>query len=292
MSSQIRQPMFAGQFYEATASALRQDALDCAAGFTPPSDITRPLGGVVPHAGWMFSGFTAAKVFKSLAAFDFETYVLLGAVHGWRGRQAAAYPAGAWKTPLGEMPIDTELLAALVKLAEDDIVVSDRAHAGEHSIEVQLPFIQMFTAGAAILPIAVPPEADAIRVGQAVARAIRQAGRRAAIVASSDLTHYGLGYGSVRRGTYAQAREWMRENDFRIIRLIEKLDAESIQPEAAESMNACGPGALAASVAAVTELGAARARVLEYTTSADVTGETSADRAVGYVGMLFERSES
>jgi hypothetical protein len=237
----------------------------------------------------MFSGPTAAKVFVTLAKSGFETYVLLGAVHGWHGRQAGVYPEGAWATPLGEVAVDAELAAVLIERGGDAVIASAQAHDLEHSIEVQVPFIQALCPGARILPVAVPHVAQVIRIGEALADAIQSVGRRAAVVASTDLTHYGMGYGGPSHGRLDEAISWMRANDRRVLDLVERLQAEEIVPEAEGHENSCGPGALAAAVAAARKMGAGWTRLLEYTTSADVLQEPHADRAVGYAGLVFEK---
>jgi AmmeMemoRadiSam system protein B len=112
------------------------------------------------------------------------------------------------------------------------------------------------------------------------------------VVASTDLTHYGMDYGTPDRGPLSAAMGWMHENDRRIIRLVESLKAEEIVAEAEAHSNACGSGALAAATAAARAMGAAAGRVLEYTTSAEVLNELDADRAVGYVGLVFEKRAS
>jgi AmmeMemoRadiSam system protein B len=237
----------------------------------------------------MYSGRTAAKVFAALAAEKPETYVLLGAVHQWFGRKGGIFPSGGWLTPLGEIPVDAELASAIVEAAHGTIQVSAAAHDMEHSIEVQLPFIQALSPGAKIVPVAVPPVTEAAAMGEAVAAAIAKFSKRVMIVASTDLTHYGMDYGTPDHGPLAKALDWMHSNDRRVISLVESLKAEEIVPEAQEHFNACGPGALAAATAAARALGATAGRVLEYTTSAEVLNEVDSDRAVGYVGLVFEK---
>ena len=286
----VRRPVVAGRFYEGTRTALTCAAEHYLEGFTPPKDLAALLGGVVPHAGWVFSGPTAAKVFRTLSEqADPEVYVLLGAVHQWGVEQAAVYPAGAWSTPLGEIAVDADLAQAILDAGKGHVAASARAHDGEHSIEVQTPFIQVVSPSARIVPVATPPDANAVRVGEAVAQAVRADGRRIVVVASTDLTHYGMGYGVPDHGAFPDAMPWMHENDHRFIRRVERLEAEALCAEAAEHHNACGAGAVAAAVAACRALGAVRGRVIEYTTSAEVMHETRADRAVGYVGIVFEK---
>ena len=283
-------PVRAGQFYEASPAVLKQTALEYAAGYEPPKDFLGTLlGGVVPHAGWMYSGRTAAKVFAALAAAKPETYVLLGAVHQWFGRKGGVFPSGGWLTPLGEISVDADLASAIVEAAHGTILSSAAAHDMEHSIEVQLPFIQALSPGAKIVPVAVPPVTEAAAMGEAVAAAVAKFSKRVMIVASTDLTHYGMDYGTPDHGPLSKALDWIHSNDRRVISLVESLKAEEIVAEAQEHFNACGPGALAAATAAARALGATAGRVLEYTTSAEVLNEVDSDRAVGYVGLVFEK---
>jgi AmmeMemoRadiSam system protein B len=282
-------PVRVGQFYEASPTVLKQTALEYVAGYVPPKNLGTLLGGVVPHAGWMYSGRTAAMVFATLAAAKPETYVLLGAVHQWHGRKGGIFPSGSWLTPLGELPVDADLASAILEAAHGSILSSAAAHDMEHSIEVQLPFIQALSPGAKIVPIAVPPVPEAAGMGEAVAAAVAQASKRVMVVASTDLTHYGMDYGTPDHGPLSKAMGWMHANDRRVISLAESLKAEEIVAEAQEHFNSCGPGALAAATAAARAMGATAGRVLEYTTSAEVLNELDADRAVGYVGMVFEK---
>lgn len=286
-----RQPVVAGQFYSGTRGSLEDAVADCVADYAPPDDLGQLLGGVVPHAGWMFSGPTAAKVFAALAAAAKpDVFILFGAAHRYHAEVASVYPSGGWATPLGEARIDEAVASSLVKAAGGAIEPSRHAHDGEHSIEVQIPFIQSLCPDARFVPVAVPAGSDAVAAGEAAAECVRSSDERIVFVASTDLTHYGMGYGAPAHGPLPGAMPWMRENDQRFIRLVEELRAEDIVPEAMGHDNACGPGAVAAAVSAARSLGAARGRVLEYTTSADVVPEPFADRAVGYVGIVFERT--
>ena len=286
----VRSPVVAGRFYEGSCAALERSVAECAAGYTPPADLGQLSGGVVPHAGWVFSGPTAARVFVTLAEkAKPETFVLFGAVHQWGVEGAAVYPAGVWSTPLGEAAVDEALAGAIVGAGHGMVAASASAHDGEHSIEVQVPFIQALSPDARIVPIAVPPGAEAVGVGEIVASVVQDHERKCVVVASTDLTHYGMGYGVADHGPLSEAMPWMCQNDQRVIRLIESLRAEEIVPEAAAHYNACGAGAVAAAVAAARALGAVRGRTLQYTTSADVMPEPGAARAVGYVGMVFEQ---
>jgi len=281
-----REPVVAGMFYEAAEQDCRRHVERCIAGHSPPDDLGDLLGGVVPHAGWSFSGPTAAKVFLALRKSAPETFVLLGAVHRSFRQEPAAFPEGAWVTPLGEVAVDAEALAAV---REAGIDVSAEEHADEHSIEVQIPFIQVLFPDARIVPITVPHAPGAAEAGRRIGSGLAKFPRRLAVVASTDLTHYGMGYHGTHHGPLPKAMGWMRQNDARMIALIEKLEADSVVDEAAAHENACGAGAVAAGLAAARELGARRGRVLDYTTSADVMHERWADRAVGYLAAVFEK---
>ncbi|HRU04280.1 MAG TPA: AmmeMemoRadiSam system protein B [Candidatus Brocadiia bacterium] len=280
-----RAPAVAGAFYEASAEACRAHAEDliAQAGGLPP-DLPAPLGGVAPHAGWVFSGALAARTFAAMRAAQPQMFVLFGAVHRPASRRAQVYPGGAWATPLGDVEVDAEA----VRLAEEaGLDVSADNHEEEHSIEVQLPLIQVLFPQARILPVAVPHGPGAAETGARLAQALAAWPGRWVGVASTDLTHYGMGYGGPDLGPYAQAREWMRGNDARFIRLVETLDAEAMVDEAAARGNACGAGAVAAAAAAARARGARRGVALQYATSADVYPEPRASRAVGYLSAVF-----
>jgi len=286
----VRSPVVAGQFYAGSRAGLEKAVAECTAGYQPPEDMGEVIGGVVPHAGWMYSGPTAARVLVTLAEKARpETFILFGAAHHCGVRAAAIFPDGAWSTPLGELPVDGELAAAIAEAGRGLIELSAEAHDMEHSIEVQLPFIQVLCPRARIVPIAVPPVADAVRVGETAASVVNAQARKVVVVASTDLTHYGMGYGVPDHGPLPKAGKWMCENDRRMIRLIESLRAEDVIREAEAQQNACGAGAVAAATAAARALGASSGIVLEYTTSAAVTKETYADRAVGYVAIVYAR---
>ena len=289
----IRTPYLAGQWYEGESAALDRTVRRLTSDWAPSDDLGELVGGVVPHAGWVYSGGPAAKVFLALSERARpDTFVILGAAHRYYERTAAAYPSGAWRSPLGDAVVDEELVGAMAECGEGTISLSTQAHAGENSIEVQIPFIQSLRPDAMIAPVLVPSIADGVRVGEAVGKAIlSMPDKRAVVVASTDLTHYGMGYGGADHGPLPGAAPWLRENDHRIIRLIEAMRAEDIVPEANAHANACGPGAAAAAIVAARMMGASWASVLEYTTSAEVMKERFTDRAVGYVGMVFERKQ-
>jgi len=242
----------------------------------------------VPHAGWVFSGATAAKVFRALRVHAApETVVFFGAVHRWPGDRAAVDDHDAWRTPLGDVPVDGDLAAAVLEAGPEAVERNAAAHAHEHSIEVQVPFVRKLFPEARILPVAAPPVPGIEAAGKAVARAAAATGRRVVVVASTDLTHYGMNYFSVNHGPLPGALGWMRENDARFIERVKALDAVGVVAEAQRHHNACGAGAVAAAIAAARSAGAVEAALLEYTTSYDAMGGRFADSAVGYAGLVF-----
>jgi len=248
----------------------------------------RVLGGVVPHAGWTYSGLTAAHVYSALATQDApDTVILFGAVHSWGVTRPSVYPEGNWLTPLGPLAVDAELAAQLEAEAGGDVVSSTSAHAAEHSIEVQLPFVHVIYPQAHILPVAVPPEANAGRVGEAAAAAARSLGRRVVTLGSSDLTHYGPRYGMAPAGVGEAGLRWARDNDARVLDAAVRMDADRVLAEARSRHNACGPGAIAATIRCVATLGATLGTLLYYTTSYDVMPEGMPSDLVGYGAVIY-----
>jgi len=284
-----RTPTVAGMFYPATERAARREieAFMRAAEVEPTTE--RPVvGGIAPHAGWTYSGATAAYVYAALQKQDPpDTVVVCGAVHTWGVTHPSVYASGSWQTPLGSLQVDAELAESLLDAQPKSAVSSASAHAQEHSIEVQAPFIKYIYPDVRILPIAMPPTSESIRAGRAVAQATRQLGRRAIAIGSTDLTHYGPRYGLAPVGVGPQALEWVRDNDRRIIDLALDMAEDEIIGEAMAHHNACGAGAVAATIAFCREMGATEGRLLHYTTSHDVLPQGQPTDMVGYCAIVF-----
>lgn len=281
---QTRQPC-APQFYPGNIASQMERF---SAGFTPPSAPAHVVAGIVPHAGWFFSGATAAKVFLTIRAKQVPaTFVLLGAVHVPGVRTNAIFPEGSWNTPLGPVEVDAEL-AAKISGGLPELVTSDtRAHQFEHSIEVQLPMIKFLFPDAKVVPVAVPPSAEASELGSGIGRILKESGKGAVVIGSTDLTHYGDNYGYTPAGYGKEAYAWMVENDGHILELARTMRPLEIITEAAVMQNACGAGAMAATVAAARAMGATEGHLLEHTTSYDVYPEGEFEMAVGYAAMVF-----
>lgn len=283
-----REPVVAGMFYPASPTQARAEVARMIEAARPAVPQGRFIAGLVPHAGWAYSGPTAALTFAALAGSGApRTLVIFGAVHTWGVDRPALYARGAWATPLGPLPVDQTLAAAIVREAGGGVVESERAHSQEHSIEVQLPFVKYLWPEAAIVPLMVPPLRQAPQVGEAVARAVQGQEGPVYLLGSSDLTHYGPRYGFAPRGVGPAALAWAKENDRRLLDDAVHLRAEEIVARAAADHSACGSGAIAATVAAARALGATEGHILEHTTSYEVQPLGAPDDFVGYAAVVF-----
>lgn len=283
-----RFPTVAGMFYPADESACRAQVRECLRR-AQPVDLRGAIhGALVPHAGWTFSGPTAGKAFAALSKQEApETVILFGAVHSWGVDAPSMYGSGSWRTPLGDLHVDEELARALLCPQAGGVVDQPEAHDGEHSIEVQLPFIKHLFPDARILPIAVPPSRQAPQVGREVGLVVSKLGRKAVAVGSSDLTHYGPRYRFAPVGVGTKALEWTKSNDRSLLDLVVEMRATEIVPEAEAHRNACGSGAIAASIAYALALGATEGVLLDYTTSHEVMPMGAPTDMVGYGAVVF-----
>jgi AmmeMemoRadiSam system protein B len=289
---QTRRPVVAGQFYPRgqadCVDEIKEYLSEAALSESLPDEV---VAGIVPHAGWTFSGSLAAMVFSAVKQRheNVDTFVIFGAAHGYFG-SPAVYDKGTWVTPLGEAVIDEDLAAAILNSGE---AISDPdAHSDEHSIEVQVPFIQHLFADAKILPIVVPPSREAVSLGEAVGGIVAgEKNKKIVCIGSTDLTHYGPRYGFAPMGTGDRAIRWASEvNDKKFVDLALKLDAMGLLTSAAENLNACGPGAAAAAVSAARKLGKTKGLLLAHTNSNEVMLEkmgASSAEAVGYAAIVF-----
>ena len=288
-----RKPSVAGQFYAGGRDECLRDSrqflAERAIGSVLPDKI---VAGIVPHAGWVFSGDVAGQVFSAIkqANGQVDTVVIFGAAHRYLGSLAAVYDTGGWKSPLGDIAVDEQLAGEISSLG---VACSDiAAHNGEHSIEVQIPFIQILFEGAGIVPILVPAVSTAVELGRQVGGIISSVGdKRVVCIASTDLTHYGPGYGFCPAGVGSDGVRWAKEtNDKSFIELALEMKAEELLKDAGEKYNACGAGAAAAAVTAAKELGAGKGVLLSHTSSNEVMVRKfnqSSQESVGYAGIVF-----
>jgi len=288
----VRVPAFAGVFYPAAPELCREQARELLEAAPASDGRTRWIGGVVPHAGWMCSGAVAGQTIAAIAAANRERevglVVIFGAVHSAVPLDRAALDSYAsWREPAGLSEVSH---AVRDRLAEaSGFVVDDEFHRREHAIEVELPLVQATWPAAAILPVEVPPLDAAAVIGTAVAKEVSRSGLRAIYLASSDLTHYGPGYGFAPGGVGQAGLRWAGDNDRRMLELIERFEPAGIVSEARRHGNACGPGAIAAMLAAARESGARTVRVLRHTNSYETLSAKSpqpADNAVGYASVV------
>ena len=287
----IRQPFRAGSFYEGAAGPCRRHAVKLQEAAELPDDLPEPLyGGLVPHAGWAYSGPLAALTLKALAtAGTPQTVVLFGSDHIGVAASGELYDSGVWRTPLGDAAIDEELAAALLAGC-GNVRANPAAHDREHSLEIQVPLIQTILPAAKIVPLTVPPSPAAAQIGEAVGAVLAGIDRPVTIVGSTDLTHHGGHFGNWG-GRHEEGVIWTERNDRRILDLIESMQAEQVVSEAAEHRNACGAGAIAAAVAACRKLGASRGICLAHTNSYRIVHERYPadldDTTVGYASVVF-----
>ncbi len=259
-------------FYKARADALLEELNSAFKGLKrEPMPV---IGAVVPHAGYIYSGSVAAEVYARLP--QRETYVIIGPNHTGLGLPVAL-SRDTWKTPLGEIPVDLELADAL----EGSIIAPDEAaHMEEHSIEVQLPFLQRCFSGFKILPICMgmQDEETALEVGEAVADAVSRLKRDCTVIASSDLTHY-------------LRQETARSLDTSILEAILRMDIDELYSKIEMLQykyyghGVCGYGPVAATITASKRLGATMGKLLRYATSGDVIKDYG--QVVGYGAVIF-----
>jgi AmmeMemoRadiSam system protein B len=285
----VRRPVVADRFYPGDRTSCIRLIEDCLPTEPDPNLPERIVAGLVPHAGWVYSGPVAARVFAAIHAQAApETFVLLSATHRWGASRPAVYAHGRWATPLGEVEVDEELATAILNAGDGLLTKAPGAHSDEHSAEVQVPFIQHLFPEAKILPILIPPAEEAARVGEVIGQTLLASQKPTVVVGTTDLTHYGqMYYGFAPAGTGKPALEWVRTNDERVINLILALRAEEIVAETAAHRNACGGGAIAGTVAAARTMGAEEGRLLEYTTSHHIMPRGPATDFVGYAAILF-----
>ncbi len=272
----IRKAAVAGTWYPGTAGALTRDLdgyLDAA---TPPV-LGTVQAIIVPHAGLMFSGPVGAWAYKAAAAGEYEVAFLVGPSHyvGFEG--FSVWPEGAFDSPLGAAPVDQEAATSLMQssIAQD----LPSAHAREHSLEMQLPFLRRVFPNAPIVPVVVGYQTRETIDALGDALAVAAGSRRALLVASTDLSHY---FDAVTAASL----------DARVQRLVDRFDPDGMlalfeqYPESERGRHvACGGGAAIAVMLAARRLGARDGRVLKYAHSGDISGDHTA--VVGYLAAAF-----
>lgn len=282
---EVRPADLAGSWYPA-------NALDCRRTIEAFSEENRPctssgegaIGGIVPHAGWVFSGRVACNVIQCLRRDPApDTCVIFGR-HLHAGSSNYLMKEGMWSTPLGDLEIDLELAGALDAEFTFKVETATR-YDQDNTIELQLPFVKHFFPNARLLPVGVPPRQESLMIGERVAALCKEMGRAAVILGSTDLTHYGYNYGYIPKGVGKEAVDWVKnENDRSVVDLMVKMDPEGVIKDALNRQNACCAGAVAAAIVAVKGLGATKGEKIVYASSYDVRPDSS---FVGYAGVIF-----
>jgi len=289
----VRMTAVAGQFYESSPKGCLKQVQQ----LLPNEPLTglpaRIVAGVVPHAGWVFSGDLSALVFAAIRGQQaVDTFVIFGAVHRvCASSHGLLYDSGQWGSPLGVIDVDEELAAAILDEAPDIIKADTSVHFREHSIEVQVPFIQHLFPDAKIVPLMVPPILEACEIGRSVGRVISRSDKRIVAVASTDLTHYGPSYNFTPMGIGPEAIRWAKEqNDKFFINLAVTMQADKLVESSGMYNSACGAGAVAGAVGTAVELGVVEGKLLGHTTSAEIVekkyNQQSMD-SVGYAAIVF-----
>jgi hypothetical protein len=264
-----RKPAVAGYFYPEGEAALRRTLERMV---DPLARKEKAIAVVSPHAGFEYSGPVAGAVFSSVELP--ETYVILGPSH--RGRMRATFAIvreGTWQTPLGEVPIAQDLADHILQGSEL-VSVDDQAHANEHSLEVQLPFIQFYRENIAFVPLCISYDAafeELEELGRALAGAIKAAKKDVLIVASTDMSHY-------------VSQKEAEIKDSLAIKKILELDARGLyETVQSEDISMCGFQPTTAAIVASKKLGAEKAELIRYQTSGETTGNFL--EVVGYAGL-------
>jgi MEMO1 family protein len=265
----IRPPAVAGSFYPADPAILAREILE----FTGPVAHKRPVRGcIVPHAGYMYSGHVAGAVYAEIEIP--ARAILLGPRHYPRGEPLAILQEGAWQTPLGNAPIDEALSRALLyefpRLRDDAV-----AHEREHSLEVQIPFLQRLRSDIQFCPIVLATDRFPVleELGHALARVVRAQPNPVLVIASTDMNHY-------------ESDAVTRVKDQKAIEKVQALDARGLfDTVRSEGISMCGYAATVAVLVAMKDLGANEAVLIRYATSGDINSDRS--RVVGYAGFVI-----
>jgi hypothetical protein len=263
----IRQPVAAGRFYPGTGRELAKEL----SGLIGESrEKVKATGILVPHAGYVYSGSVAGRVYGAIEPADL--YIVLSPNHTGQGPRYSVSP-GSWRTPLGDIETDPGVISRLV--SGTDLLRKDHsAHAYEHSVEVQVPFIQKVAPSARMVAITVMPGdmEELSGIADSIAAAARDFDGDTVIVASSDMTHY-------------ENRQNASRKDKAALEKVRDMDAGGLLDTVREmNISMCGAVPTAVMLMAAEHLGASGTRLLKYTDSGEATGDT--EQVVGYAGLI------
>lgn len=267
----LRLPAVAGQFYPGNPQELTA-LVEKYTKEGKPQKKMHVRACLVPHAGYIYSGGVAGAVFSRIALP--KKILLVGVRHYLRGEDLAVQSEGAWRTPLGDVPIDSKMAARLREecsgLHEDSV-----AHSREHSLEVELPFLQVLDPGFTFVPVAVGTHdfSALTETGEGMARVLRETQDDVLMVTSSDMNHY-------------EDDQTTRRKDHKAIEKLLRLDPRGLYNVCRdEDISMCGLGPAITMLTAMRQLGVEKAELVSYATSGDISGDR--DAVVGYAGMVF-----
>jgi len=265
----IRKPVVAGQFYPQTEASLNK----MLSGLVKPEREKEDAKGIIlPHAGYIYSGPVAGATISKVDVK--KTAIILGTNHTGSGKRFSIMTSGSWLTPLGEVKIDAEIAKSILKASS--LLKEDTAsHMHEHSIEVQLPFLQYLRKDIKIVPVTVSigDIKEYQLLGKETAQAFEKVGRSAIFVASTDFTHY-------------ESKEKAEEKDRLAINAILDLDEERLFNVVNElNISMCGSAPTCTLISLCKNLGAKKAGLVKYQTSGDISGDYTS--VVGYAGMVI-----
>jgi len=267
----LRLPAVAGQFYPADPRELTRLIRKFSAE-DPGVKKTHVRACLVPHAGYIYSGDVAGAVFARMILP--KQILVLGVRHSPMGEDLAILSEGPWRTPLGDAPVD-EPLAQRVKVACPGLREDDVAHSREHSLEVEIPFLQILDPGFSFVPVAVGTLRfeELHELGMGLARVLKESQEEILVVTSSDMNHY-------------EPDDATRIKDAKAIDRMKAVDARGLfEICRKEKISMCGLGPAVVMLTAMKELGVESGEVVRYATSGDVNGDR--DAVVGYAGMVF-----
>lgn len=270
----VREPVLAGTWYPAEPKALRQ-MIEGFLSHVPPTDIPGQVIAIVsPHAGYVYSGQVAAHAYKLLEKQQFSTVVVIAPSHHARFTGVSVYDRGGFRTPLGVMDLDRDVITALEK-RDRRIRFIPEAHAREHALEIQLPFLQTVLPGARLVPLVMGEQdlGTCQWLAETLAACLRD--KPVLLVASSDLSHF-------------HSSDEAKRLDRVVLDRVAAFDPEGLLRDLESGQcEACGGGPIAATMLTAQRLGATKSRVLHAANSGDVTGDRS--RVVGYMAAAIWR---
>lgn len=283
-----REAMFSGSWYPSGAADCERQIntfLKEDHDKSSPAE-THWVGGIVPHAGWYYSGSIACNVIHRLSKGKPPDVIVVFGMHLHPNSNRYLMKSGAVQTPFGTIPISEELAHQLHLSFEFKIETTEK-FTPDNTIELQLPFIKYFFPQVRIVPIGAPPHPDSLRVAEKAVAIANDLGINLKVIGSTDLTHYGSNYGFTSKGEGLSAVKWVtEENDRRVIERMLELDDKGVIEEGQSHQNACCAGAAASAIAAAKALGAHNARPIAYATSYD---KSPGENFVGYVGITIGR---